>query len=125
MPIKSFIVDKVDDSRTADVLKSGALETSSVYTYAYINSGTASGMIASAPAYLHGVTVTVSGGPGLLYIGDVLTGTINNSTSANVVSLIDLSARGSYLFDVYCSSGIGYRLSGLNNNGITVSYQLA
>lgn len=122
---KFILTDEVNDSRTADILASGAVETAGQYSYSYINSGTGSGMIASAPAILHGVTVTVSGGPGLLYLGDVLTGTVNNTTSANVVALIDLSARGSYIFDAYCSSGIGYRLSGLNNNGVTVTYQLA
>jgi len=122
---KFIIADEVNDSRTVDVLPSGALEIAPQYSYSYINSGTGSGMIASAPAILHGVTVTVTAAPGLIYVGDVLTGTVTNETSANKVAHIDLCARGTYLFDVYCASGIGYRLTGLDCAGITVAYQLA
>jgi len=38
---KFFIADEVNDSYTADVLPSGALEVASLYQYSYLNSAAA------------------------------------------------------------------------------------
>ncbi len=123
---KFFIADEVNDSNTADILSSGAVETASVYTSYYVNSGTASGFAVSAPCYLHTVTVQGSANLGILYLGDNTDASACGSlTSASRIAKIDLAARGSYLFDAFVANKLAYRLTGLVCDGITLTYQLA
>ena len=129
MPAKTFIVDGVNDSRTADVLSSGAVETASVYSYALINSGTATGQIAAAPCYLHTVSITNTAAAGsVLVISDTASAAAVADavgSSASAVAIIDNGLRQTYIFDAYLSKGLAYRLSGIDCKGITVTYQLA
>jgi hypothetical protein len=123
---KFMIMDEVNDSYTADVLASGALETAQVYTNYYVNSGTASGFAVSAPCYLHSVVVGASANLGYLYLGDGTDASATGSlTSAGRVAKIDLAARGSYIFDSYVANKLAYRLTGLDCDGVTINYQLA
>lgn len=126
MPAKYIIADEIDDSRTADVLASGALETASVYTYSFINSGTASGQITTVPAFLHSVSVTNTAAAGsVLLLGDTtVASSISTQSSSSAVARLDLGARQTYVFDALFNSAIAYRLSGIDCNGITVTYQL-
>jgi len=126
---KFIITDEVNDSYTADVLKSGALEIAPVYTYALIASGTATGQIAAAPVYLHTVSITNTAAAGsVLVISDTYTASgVADAVgdSACAVAIIDNGLRQTYLFDAYLSKGLAYRLSGIDCKGITITYQLA
>lgn len=122
---KFIIADEIDNSKTVDVLGSGAMETCRVYTNYFVNSGTACATATSAPCLLHSITVQTSAVKGQLIVGDCSgTTTITNATSADVVAKIDLAARGSYLFDSIISKKLAYRLTGLDCDGITITYQL-
>jgi hypothetical protein len=122
---KFIIADEIDNSKTADVLASGALETVRQYVNFFVNSGTACATATSAPCLLHTITVQSSANLGQLIVGDCSgTTTVSNATSADVVAKIDLAARGSYLFDTIISKKLAYRLTGLDCDGITISYQL-
>jgi len=126
---KFIITDEVNDSNTADVLSSGALEVAPVYQYVFISSGTATGQIAAAPVYLHTVSITNTAAAGsVLVISDTYSASavadaVGNSACA--VAIIDNGLRQTYLFDAYLSKGLAYRLSGIECKGITVTYQLA
>jgi hypothetical protein len=126
---KFFIADEVNDSNTADVLSSGALEVAPVYTYAIIASGTATGQIAAAPVYLHTVSITnTAAALSVLVISDTASAAAVADavgSSASAVAIIDNGLRQTYLFDCYMSKGLAYRLSGIDCKGITVTYQLA
>jgi hypothetical protein len=121
-----FIADEVNDSRTVDVLAGGALETASTYTNYFVNSGTASGVVYSGKCYLHTINIAGSADPGQLLIGDATEASaVSNATSAGLVAKFDLSKRGSHLFDVLISNTLTYRLTGLNCDGITITYRIA
>jgi hypothetical protein len=126
---KFIIADENNDSMTADVLKSGALEVAPVYTNYFMNSGTASGIAVAAPCYLHTVTIQSTAVKGQLYLGNQLltasASAIGGLTSAGLIAKIDLAARGSYLFDSIVENNLIYRLTGLDCDGITLTYQLA
>jgi len=125
---KFFIADEVNDSNTADVLSSGALEVAPVYTYALIASATATGQIAAAPVYLHTVSITNTAAAGsVLVISDTSSGAVADAvgSSASAAAIIDNGLRQTYLFDMYLSNGLAYRLSGIDCKGITITYQLA
>jgi len=126
---KFIIADEVDNSRTVDVLSSGALETAPVYQYAFINSGTGTGCIAAAAVYLHTVNITnTAAGVSVFVVSDTVSAAAVADavgSSASAVASITPTVRASYLFDAYMSNGLCYRLSGIDCNGITVTYQLA
>ncbi len=126
---KLILTDEINPSNTADVLTSGALETNSVYTHYFVNSGTASSWVVSAPCYLHSVNVCTSADLGQLLLGNVAnTGcasALNNGVSAGLIAKIDLNKRGTYLFDSLVANVLAYRLTGLDCDGITITYQLA
>jgi hypothetical protein len=126
---KFIIADEVDQSKTADILSSGAVEVAPIYQYAFINSGTGTGCIAAGAVYLHTVSITNTAAAGSVFV-------ISNSPSASAVAdavgssasaaaIIDNGSRQTYLFDAYLNSGLCYRLSGIDCKGITVTYQLA
>jgi hypothetical protein len=123
---KFHIVDEVNDSNVTDVLKSGAVKIGGVYTNYFVNSGTASAVAVNASCYLHTINVATSAADAQLLIGDSANAsTISNDTSAGLVAKIDLSKRGSYLFDALIANALSYRLTTLNCDGITITYQLA
>lgn len=121
---KFFIADEVNSSNTADVLRSGALETAQVFTNVVIPSGAAYGTIYGSAAYLHSVVVGNTGNSrfNIFDIGGAGTGSSTNSASA--VCTIDTNKRGAYLFDVLVAGKLDYRLTA-DCDGITVSYQIA
>lgn len=126
---KFIIADEVNDSTTADVLSSGALEVNSVYNYITIPSGTASGVLVAAPCYLHTIVVANTAAAGAVFhLFDTLTACAtagSTQSSSSAVARIDLGARNTYLFDTYIGTALTYRLSGIVCDGITVTYQLA
>jgi len=124
---KFFITDEVNDSRTADILASGAVEVAPVYTYAKLPSAVAYGVVYAAPCYLHSVTVantcTATGELGIYDVGGSTTA--SSTSSASAVAYIDTSSRNTYIFDAYIAGTLAYRLTGGNNNGLTITYQIA
>jgi len=122
-----YITDETNDSRTADVLASGAVEVAPVYDYYFVNSGTGTAQIHGGAALLHSVTIaetaaaasmiTISNNLSAEAVADVV------GSSASAVAVIPNSTRNTYLFDCYCDTGLAYRLSGIECNGITITYQ--
>jgi hypothetical protein len=127
---KFFIADEVNDSRTADILASGAVKVAPVYSYAKLPSAQAYGTVYAAPCYLHSVTVantcTATGYLGLYDVGGTTTASGEGANcSSSAVSYIDTSSRATYIFDAYIAGTLAYRLTGGNNNGLTITYQIA
>lgn len=118
------IVDEVDQGLVADVVTGGGLSVADCYVTAFINSGTASAEIYAGSVLLHTVNVATTAAKGLLYVGDAEASTIGSLTSAGSVARIDLAVRGSYLFDTLISNKLVYRLTGLNCDGISITYQI-
>lgn len=119
------IVDEVDNGKVVDVLKGGGIEVAPVFTTAFINSGTASAEIYAGSVLLHTVNVATTADGGQLMLGDAdEASAISNDTSAGLVAKVELSKRGSYLFDTIISNKLTYRLTGLDCDGITVTYQI-
>jgi len=130
---KFFIADEVNDSYTADVLPSGALETASLYTYSYLSSAVGSTCISSVPVILHSITVsnTSTAANSVLCIGNMAS-TITAAcasalsvTTASTLCRIGCGARGNYIFDAYLGTNCIAYLATQDNDGITVSYQVA
>lgn len=135
---KFIIADEIDNSRTADVLTGGALETVKVYDYYYVPSATATGSISTAPCYLHSVVVA-----GTATVGNGRLGLFNLTNQAACASaakcnagqavnvsgfIVETKERGCYIFDALMDSSLMYRLSGVGDGscpGITITYQLA
>jgi hypothetical protein len=127
---KFYIADEVNDSNTADILASGAVEVAPVYTYAKLPSAEAYTVLYAAPVYLHSVTVantcTATGYLGIYDIGGAATATgVGANASSSAVAFIDTSSRNTYIFDAYIAGTLAYRLTGGNNNGLTITYQIA
>ena len=132
---KFYIVDEVNDSRTVDVLKSGAVETASIYSYYYVPSATAAAAICADPCILHDVTIAGTAVSNDTFLGiynladsTEVTATVIEAgdTSASAVAIIGIGARGRYLFDALCDGSLSYRLTGLTNGAtpcITITYQ--
>jgi len=126
---KFFIADEVNDSYTADVLPSGALETASLYQYAYLNSAVGSTEICSNVAcILHSVNVsnTSTAANAVLYLGNLTASACASAqATASGVCRIGLGVRGSYLFDAYVSRGLSAYIAAQDCDGITITYQTA
>lgn len=124
---KFFIADEVNDSRTADILASGAVEVAPVYTYAKLPSAVAYAKVYDGACYLHSITVantcTATGELGIYDVGSAATA--SSTSSASAVAYIDTSSRNTYIFDAYIAGALAYRLTGGNNNGLTITYQIA
>lgn len=130
---KFFIADEVNDSYTADVLPSGALEVASLYSYAYLNSAVGATNVASVPVILHSVNVTntATAAAGVLCIGTML-GSVSAAcasalsiTTASTVARIGIGARGNYIFDAYLGTNCIAYLATNDCDGITITYQTA
>ena len=130
---KFFIADEVNDSYTADVLPSGALEVASLYQYAYLNSAVGVTNISSVPVILHSINIsnTATAANAVLCIGTMAStltascATALSNTSASTVARIGCGARGNYIFDTYLGTNCIAYLASQNCDGITVSYQIA
>jgi len=123
---KFFIADEVNDSYTADVLPSGALEVASVYTYKYLASGTGHGAVTTVPAYLHSVVVsnTAATGAAVLHICNVADSTVTAMATATTIARIALNSKGSYIFDTLAGTMLSYYITA-DCDGVTISYQTA
>jgi len=126
---KFFIADEVNDSYTADVLPSGALEVASLYQYSYLNSAAAGAyQISSVPCILHSVNIsnTSTAANAVLYLGNLTaTACASAQATASGVCRIGLGVRGSYLFDAYIDRGLTAYVATQDCDGITVTYQTA
>lgn len=119
------IVDEVDQGTVADVVAGGGLSVADCYSTAFVNSGTASGYLVTAPCYLHTVNIATSAADAQLLLGDSTDASaVSNDTSAGLVAKFDLSKRGTYLFDCIIANKLAYRLTSLDCDGISVTYQL-
>lgn len=125
---KVFITDEVNDSRTVDVLPGGSLKSLSYYSWVGIPSGTGSGVLLPDGQYiLHSVIVGgETTGKGLFTLGDHVSaeGSASTSISNSASALCRISGytRQTHIFDIIVNSGLQYRLSGLNTDGIIVTY---
>jgi len=130
---KFFIADEVNDSYTADVLPSGALEVASLYTYAYLNSAVGSTSVAQVPVILHSVSITntSTAANGVLCIGTMaatLTAACASGlsvTTASTVCRIGTGIRGTYILDAYLGTNLIAYQATQNCDGITITYQPA
>ena len=126
---KFFIADEVNDSYTADVLPSGALETASLYNYSYLNSAAAGvTTISSVASILHSVNVTntSTAANAVLYLGNLAaTACASAQATASGIARIGLGVRGSYIFDAYVSQMLVAYLAKQDCDGITITYQAA
>jgi hypothetical protein len=130
---KVFITDETNDSYTADVLPGGHIKNADYTTKCFVNSGTGSGCLVTGSCLLHSVVVAATANLGYLYLGTGLSDAVmgiaatcatalGSLISANRVAKIDLAARGSYIFDTVVDTALSYRLTGLDCDGITISY---
>jgi hypothetical protein len=130
---KFFIADEVNDSYTADVLPSGALETASLYSYSYLNSAVGATSIAQVPVILHSISITntASAANAVLCIGSMaatLTAACASGlsvTTASTVCRIGCGARGNYVLDAYLGTNLIAYLASQDCDGITITYQTA
>jgi hypothetical protein len=131
MPAKFMIADEVNDSYTADVLASGALETASLYSYAYLNSAVGATSVTQVPCILHSVTITntASAANAVLCIGTMaasLTAACASGlsvTTASTVARIGCGARGNYILDAYLGTNLIAYIASQDCDGITLTYQ--
>jgi len=126
MPAKVMLADEVNNSYVQDVLVSGAAEVVPIYSYKFIASGTASGSVYEGACILHTVSVTnTAAAASFFMLGDTLeASTLSIAGATSAVAIINPVARGSYLYDALIGTGLQYRLSGLDCQGITVTYQV-
>ncbi len=119
------IVDEVDSGLVTDVLTGGGVSVAESYTNYFVNSGTASAVICSVPCLLHTVNIAASALDAQLMIGDAAEASaVSNDTSAGLVAKFDLCKRGTFIFDTLISNTLTYRLTGLDCDGITITYQI-
>ena len=126
---KFFIADEVNDSYTADVIPSGALETVAIYQYSYLNSAAATPfMVTTVPCILHSVNVsnTSTAANAVLYLGNLTaTACASAQSTASGVCRIGLGVRGSYIFDAYVGRALCAYVATQDCDGITITYQTA
>lgn len=131
MPAKFMIADEVNDSYTADVLASGALETASLYSYAYLNSAVGSTSVVQVPCILHSIIIsnTASTNGAVLAIGTMaasITAACASAlsvTTASTVCRIALGTRQTYIFDAYLGTNLIAYIATQDCDGITLTYQ--
>ena len=125
---KVFITDEVNDSFTADVYQDGALKAGEQYIYARIPSGTASGDIVSTSGkYLLHTVIFANSGSGIFLVGDMTAGgasAISSQLSASGLKFAAASVPYSVLVDATFSRGLVYRLTGVDTEGIAVTYRI-
>jgi len=131
MPAKFMIADEVNDSYTADVLASGALETASLYSYAYLNSAVGATSVTQVPCILHSVVIsnTASTNGATIAIGTMAASitaacaSALTATTASTLCRIGLGARNTYIFDAYLGTNLIAYIATHNCDGITITYQ--
>lgn len=103
------LVHETKDTQVAEVLASKSVRVQQQFS-ALIVSGTGTGTIKSSQGWLARVVVGASANGGKLQIFD---SAVASAIGANASSLadIDLSARGTYLYDVLSQGAFSYRLS--------------
>jgi len=126
MPAKVMLADEMNNSYTQDILQSGAAEVTQLYQYKFIASGTASGTVYGGSCVLHSVSITnTAAAASLLMLGDCAeASTLSTQTTTSAVAIINPGGRATYLFDALIGTGLQYRLSGLDCQGITITYQI-
>jgi len=122
-----FITDEVNDSYVADVYADGQLKTGAQYIIARIPSGTASGNIASTSGkYLLHSVIFANSGSGLFIVGDMTAGGASAITTELSASALKFFATGnpySVIVDGIFNRGLVYRLTGIDVEGISVTYR--
>lgn len=79
--------------------------------------------VSSFTAGLHTVTVNVASIGGFLDIYDATRSTDPTTTNARKIARIDTSARGVYIFDVVCTSGLAINNQGGPAADVTLMYR--
>ena len=124
---KVFITDEVDDRYTADVYADGCLKAGEEYVYVCIPSGTASGNIASTSGkYLLHSVIFGNSGSGVFLIGNVTANgasAISTQLSASAMKFFACGQPYSVIVDALFDRGLVYRLSGIDTDGIAVTYR--
>ena len=124
---KVFITDEVNDNYVADVYADGQLKAGSQYILARIPSGTASGDIASTSGkYLLHSVIIANSGSGVFLVGDMTAGgasAINSGLSASAIAFRASSVPYSVIVDGIFNRGLVYRLTGIDVDGIAVTYR--
>jgi len=125
---KSVIVDEVNDSYSADVYADGMVKAGAQYIYAGIPSGTASGNIASTSGkYLLHSVIFANTGSGVFLVGNVTAGgasAISTQNSASAMKFFASNTSPYYvIIDAIFDRGLVYRLSGIDTDGISVTYR--
>lgn len=128
---KLIIADEINPSYTADVLAGGALEAIPVYSYTYLASSCATGIISSSPCLLHSVIISNTATGELVLYDQTDTASANDlGNSASAIANLYTDKRGSYIFDLITDKALCYRLSGADAvagegvKGITITYQV-
>lgn len=125
---KVFITDEVNDSYTADVYADGCLKAGEEYIWASIPSATASGNIASTSGkYLLHSVIFANTGSGVFLVGNVTAGgasAISSQLSASAMKfLASNTSPYSVIIDATFDRGLVYRLTGVDTDGIAVTYR--
>ena len=122
-----FITDEVNDTYTADVYADGCVKAGEQYVYARINSATASGNIASTSGkYLLHSVIFANSGSGIFVIGNVTANgasAVNSQLSASALAFYGCSQPYSLVLDALFDRGLVYRLTGIDMDGIAVTYR--
>jgi hypothetical protein len=124
---KVFITDEINDTYTTDVYADGCLKAGEQYVYARIPSGTASGNIASTSGkYLLHSVIFGNSGSGIFMVGNMTAGgasAISSQLSASALKFCAGTVPYSVLIDAAFDRGLVYRLTGLDTEGIAVTYR--
>lgn len=125
---KFFITDEVNDSYTADVYADGCLKAGEEYIFVRIPSGTASGNIVSTSGkYLLHTVIFGNSGSGVFVVGNMTANGASGITSQDSGSALCFRAASvpySVLVDAVFDRGLVYRLTGLDTDGIAVTYRV-
>lgn len=113
---------------TAKVYTSKAVRVASPFTYIILPSGTATGSITTSPGILHSITFGASAAGSKFWIfdnADSATAGIIGASAGAIARIEGGTARTTLLFDILFNSGMLYRLSAADHDGITISYSVA
>lgn len=122
-----LIADETNNSITAKVFTNKALKVSSGYSYVFIGSGTATGVIAASSGILHSV-VFCDSATATTFLQLTDSATIANAigdVSANAVALFGTITKNNFIFDAVFNSGLCYRLSGTAGAPTIITYAVA
>lgn len=122
-----IIADETNLANTAKVYSSKALRTANAFSYVFIGSATATGVIAAAAGILHSVVFCDSAtATTFLQLSDNATTALAiGDVSASAIALFGTITKNTFIFNALFNSGLTYRLSGTAGAPTVITYQLA